>query len=228
MEVVSPLNFPHSNQNGKRRFACSPIRDASSTNVANVLDSSDDFEMDDSAGFGFQASKRRRKLSNDVGVDSRSQWAVSSFASATFSGRLSPNSSVASSKRIRDSHSDINGAFQRKLDELQQLIGQQASEIERNKTEKEVAQASAAELSAQNDKVEHENKILKRAVTIQQERQNQMSSELEAARRFRVEAEDRIRRLEQVNLTLQYQLQAANSSSGNDFMGFSPRPPDVY
>jgi len=139
-----------------------------------------------------------------------------------------PPLKVASSKRIRDSHSDINGAFQRKLDELQQLIGQQASEIERNKTEKEAAQASAAELSAQNDKVEHENKILKRAVTIQQERQNQMSSELEAARRFRVEAEDRIRRLEQVNLTLQYQLQAANSSSGNDFMGFSPRPPDVY
>mmetsp|Transcript_370 Transcript_370/g.763 ORF Transcript_370/g.763 Transcript_370/m.763 type:complete len:145 (-) Transcript_370:136-570(-) len=99
MEVVSPLNFPHSNQNGKRRFACSPIRDASSTNVANVLDSSDDFEMDDSAGFGFQASKRRRKLSNDVGVDSRSQWAVSSFASATFSGRLSPNSSGESRER---------------------------------------------------------------------------------------------------------------------------------
>ncbi len=134
---------------------------------------------------------------------------------------------VVSSKRIRDSQNEINGAFH-KLDELQQLVGRQASEIERIKNEKNAAEASAAELSAQNAKVEHENKILKRAVTIQQERQNQMSSELDAARRFRVEAEDRIRRLEQVNLTLQYQLQAANSSSGNDFMGFSPRPPDVY
>ncbi|KAL7468435.1 hypothetical protein ACHAXS_008659 [Conticribra weissflogii] len=134
---------------------------------------------------------------------------------------------VVSSKRIRDSQNEINGAFH-KLDELQQLVGRQASEIERIKNEKNAAEASAAELSAQNEKVEHENKILKRAVTIQQERQNQMSSELDAARRFRVEAEDRIRRLEQVNLTLQYQLQAANSSSGNDFMGFSPRPPDVY
>ncbi len=56
-------------------------------------ESSDDFEMDDSTGFGFQATKRRRKLSNDVGVDSRSQWAVSPFASASFSGRFSPNSS---------------------------------------------------------------------------------------------------------------------------------------
>jgi hypothetical protein len=63
-------------------------------------------------------------------------------------------------------------------------------------------------------------------VAIQQDRQHQVNAELEGARRFKEQAEDRIRRLEQMNLTLQYQLQAQNSSAGNDFMGF--RPPDVY
>ncbi|KAK1743786.1 hypothetical protein QTG54_005383 [Skeletonema marinoi] len=79
-------------------------------------------------------------------------------------------------------------------------------------------------LQTQNQKVEHENRILKRAVTIQQDRQHQVSAELEGIRTFKEQAEERIRRLEQMNLTLQYQLQAQNA--GNDFMGF--RPPDVY
>lgn len=83
-------------------------------------------------------------------------------------------------------------------------------------------------LRSQNQKVENENRILKRAVTIQQDRQHQLNEELEGARRFKEQAEERIRRLEQMNVTLQYQLQAQSSSAGNDFMGFSPRPPDVY
>ena len=64
-------------------------------------------------------------------------------------------------------------------------------------------------------------------MTIQQDRQHQINQELEGGRRFKEQAEDRIRRLEQMNLTLQYQLQA-QSRTGNDFLGFSPRPPDVF
>jgi hypothetical protein len=66
-------------------------------------------------------------------------------------------------------------------------------------------------------------------VAIQQERQNQLLGEVEEGRRFRVEAEERIRRLEQMNLSLQYQLQQSGiggSGGGNDFMRF--RHPDVY
>jgi hypothetical protein len=107
------------------------------------------------------------------------------------------------------------------------VVEQQAAEIERLKCEKESARASASQLSSQHVKAEHENKILKRAVAIQQDRQSQMTGELEGARQFKVAAEDRIRRLEQMNLTLQYQMQA-KSASGDDFMGFSRRPPDVY
>ena len=131
-----------------------------------------------------------------------------------------------SSKRIRTSQNDFDASSQRKLEELQQVIEQQATEIEQHKAEKEATRATSAGLSSQNEKVENENRILKRAVTIQQERQHQMNSELDAARRFKIEAEDRIRRLEQMNLSLQYQLQTMNSCSGNDFMRH--HPPDVY
>jgi hypothetical protein len=78
-----------------------------------------------------------------------------------------------------------------------------------------------------HDRAVNENKILKKAVTIQQERQNHAHQELEAAGRFKTEAEDRVRRLEQMVLTLQYHLQTQNpSNTVNDFM--NPRPPDVY
>lgn len=96
---------------------------------------------------------------------------------------------------------------------------QQAAQIDHLKTEN-------GSLQTQNQKVEGENRILKRAVTIQQDRQHQVHAELEGARTFKEQAEDRIRRLEQMILTLQYQLQAQGSSAGNDFMAF--RPPDVY
>ena len=109
------------------------------------------------------------------------------------------------------------------------MVQRQGTEIQRLKSENDSIQVSATQLSTQHAKVEHENKILKRAVTIQQERGNQMNSELENARQYKIDAEERIRRLEQMNLTLQYQLQANSGPSGNDFMGgFHQRPPDVY
>lgn len=128
------------------------------------------------------------------------------------------------------------------------MVEQQAMEIQRLKSEKESAASQQQQLSllAQQQlptsttssssevsnhhvaKVEHENKILKRAVTIQQERQTQLSAELEGTRQFKVDAEERIRRLEQMNLTLQYRLQAMTMSPVNDNMWSSPRPPDIY
>lgn len=133
---------------------------------------------------------------------------------------------VQSTKRSRTSQHDDASA--QKLQELQQMVEQQAAEIQRLKSEKDSVEVSANQLSSQHTKAEHENKILKRAVTIQQERGNQMTAELERANQFKAQAEDRIRRLEQMNVTLQYRLQAISSPQGNDFMGFGPRPPDVY
>lgn len=62
---------------------------------------------------------------------------------------------------------------------------------------------------------------------IQSERQSHLTNELEQVRRVNEEALERIRQLEQMNLTLRYQLEAAGRG-GNEFMGFGPRPPDVY
>mmetsp|Transcript_36650 Transcript_36650/g.62401 ORF Transcript_36650/g.62401 Transcript_36650/m.62401 type:complete len:225 (+) Transcript_36650:152-826(+) len=224
MEVVSPLTFARNQGGGKRRFG-SPML---GTSVAgnNASTATEDFDMDDS-GFGFQATKRRKRFSNEGGgfQTKENNWTMSPFHSAS---SRSPNSHVAglpSTKRSRTSQHDDASA--QKLQELQHMVQQQAAEIERLKSEKESAQASATQLSSQHAKVEGENKILKRAVAIQQERQNHMNAELEGARQFKAQAEDRIRRLEQMNLTLQYQLQA-NSATGNDFMAFNPRPPDVY
>eukprot|EP00571_Detonula_confervacea_P011291 CAMPEP_0172298874 /NCGR_PEP_ID=MMETSP1058-20130122/1325_1 /TAXON_ID=83371 /ORGANISM="Detonula confervacea, Strain CCMP 353" /LENGTH=220 /DNA_ID=CAMNT_0013008169 /DNA_START=53 /DNA_END=715 /DNA_ORIENTATION=- len=220
MEVVSPLTFARANQGGKRRFG-SPIHGASVA-VATNNTTADDFDMDDCSGYGFQATKRRKRFSNEADFQSKENWSHSPFVPAP---SRSPHTAfgLSSTKRSRTSQQD--DASTQKLQELQQMVEQQATEIQRLKSEKDSVIVSASQLVSQHAKVEHENKILKRAVAIQQDRQQQMTAEVEGARQFKVQAEDRVRRLEQMNLTLQYQLQA-NSAPGNDFMGM--RPPDVF
>ena len=112
--------------------------------------------------------------------------------------------------------------------DLQRVVQSQAEEIESLKSDKADIESSLNRLRGEHEKVVNENKILKKAVTIQQERQNQASGEINAARQYKVDAEDRIKKLEQLILSLRYHLQAQQSNPGNDFMGFPPRPPDVY
>lgn len=207
--------------------------------------SSEDQNMDCSSSFSFQATKRRKRF-NDTSVaavggennnnfttfQSKENWSLSPFATTTKGTASSSTAALPSSKRTRTSgqRGDASPSpSAQKVQELQQVVNQQSIEIQRLKSEKETIQSTAQQLSTQNAKAEHENKILKRAVTIQQERGNQMNVELENARQFKVNAEECIRRLEQHNRSLQYQLQA-NTVGGSDFMGgsFPPRPPDVY
>lgn len=109
---------------------------------------------------------------------------------------------------------------------LKHVVSMQTAEIESLKSDKVSLESTLNEVKCAHDKAVNENRILKRAVTIQQERQNHAAQEIQGARQFKAEAEDKLRKLEQMNLTLQYHLQAQNST-GNDFMNF-PRPPDVY
>ena len=104
----------------------------------------------------------------------------------------------------------------------------QAQEIETLKSDKANIESSLNRMKGEQEKILNENRILKRAVTIQQERQNQAMSEIGAARQFKFEAEDRIKKLEHLISSLRYHLQTQQSNPGNDFMGFPPRPPDVY
>jgi DNA repair exonuclease SbcCD ATPase subunit len=111
---------------------------------------------------------------------------------------------------------------------LQRVVSSQAAEIQTLKSEKSTLETSMNNLKTEHDRVLNENKILKRAVTIQQERQNQAVSEINAARQYKFDAEERVKKLEQIISSLRYHLQAQQTNPGFDFMGFSPRPPDVY
>jgi hypothetical protein len=90
MEVVSPITFAHANAGGsKRRFiACGD----DATSPAASLHHSADENMDDcSIGYGFHATKRRRKNNQDVIGSSalllqkENNWSISPFLSGTSS-----------------------------------------------------------------------------------------------------------------------------------------------
>ena len=87
MEVVSPLTF---NQGGKRRFG-SPIHGVTVATSSNTT-AAEDFDMDECSGFGFQATKRRKRSSNEGGsgcsdscsFQSKENWSISPFVQASF------------------------------------------------------------------------------------------------------------------------------------------------
>lgn len=108
------------------------------------------------------------------------------------------------------------------------MVESQAEEIENLKSAKSDVENSFHGLKAEHEKTVNENRILKRAVTIQQDRQNQALGEIESARQYKVDAGEQIKKLEHIILSLRYHLQAQHTNPGNDFMGFPPRPPDVY
>jgi len=111
---------------------------------------------------------------------------------------------------------------------MREIIDKQVEELETLKSDKSSLEAHNMELTHQNDKLMNENKILKKAVNIQQERQHHAAMELDAARKFKDDAENRIRRLEQIIVSLRFHLQAQQHCSENDFMNFNHRPPDVF
>ena len=62
MEVASPLTFGYVQSGTKRRFACSPILDATMGLESSPVD---DYKMDDCATYGHALKKRRRIGSNE-------------------------------------------------------------------------------------------------------------------------------------------------------------------
>jgi hypothetical protein len=111
--------------------------------------------------------------------------------------------------------------------DLSRVVDEQAALIESLKKEKAVVVASMASLKSDHERTCKENVVLRKAINIQQERLNQAEGHVKAGQEYRAEAEDRIKKLEQVILSLRYHLQTQQSYVGNDFMNH-PRPPDVY
>lgn len=95
----------------------------------------------------------------------------------------------------------------------------QAQEIQSLKSENGKLNGTIVQMKGEHDKVLHESRLLKRLVTHQHERQTQAQGELEAARKYKTEAEDRMSKMEQMILQLRYHLQAQSSGPSDSFMG---------
>uniref|UniRef100_A0A7S3LG57 Uncharacterized protein n=1 Tax=Amphora coffeiformis TaxID=265554 RepID=A0A7S3LG57_9STRA len=112
--------------------------------------------------------------------------------------------------------------------DLQNVVQEQAAVIESLKKEKKTVEESFASLKTDHERVTKENHVLRRAVQIQQDRQNQADAELKNAHKFKVDSEERIKKLEHMIMSLRYHLQAQQPPVGNDFLNNSHRPPDVF
>jgi len=111
--------------------------------------------------------------------------------------------------------------------DLKRVVDEQAATIASLTKDKSGLEASVASLKSENERTQKENQLLRKAVSIQQERQNAAEKEIKAAHDYRTNADERIRKLEQVVVALRYHLQTQQQSQlGNDFM--APPPPDVY
>ena len=99
---------------------------------------------------------------------------------------------------------------------------EQATLIESLQKDKSGLEDSLQTLQTDHQRVVKENGILRKAVMIQQERQNTAETEIKAVKDL---ADERIRSLEQIILSLRYHLQQ-QQHVGNDFM--RQTPPDVY
>jgi len=242
MEVASPLPFTHANAGSKRRFACSPLHDSVQMDAVSSME---DSNMDDSICYGPNYKRRRFGSSpaenevgganfvppSNLGNMNQAFTPISTPYDNSFlsSAHLSMQSSSIKRQRTHEPPVAQPGLNPNNPNSYQQIIEKQEADILRLSHEKKEIENSNKEIKATNEKIQHENKILKRAVTIQQERQSQAASELEASQKYKHEAEERIRRLEQIIITLRYHLQTSQPCAGNDFMGsMNPRPPDVF
>jgi hypothetical protein len=96
MEVASPLPFGHVQAGSKRRFACSPLHDASMGVESNTVG---DYTMDDCNPYGHALKKRRR-----FGANEGFEMNQSTATSSPFTSFTSPQSGVNHGKFIRESH----------------------------------------------------------------------------------------------------------------------------
>lgn len=204
MEVASPLTFAHVKAGAKRRFACSPL---DQTALVGIDGHVDDYAMDDCTSYG-QSFKRRRCDNADI-----IQSAQQPFGSLHSS---SPSFSLGNSKRQRnDDEQDTTSKH------LRSIIDRQSAEIVSLKEENQSIKESYNELCANQEKIQNENKVLKKVLAIKQERQDQFVAELENARRYKEQAE-------QLIAVLRQHLQTQQSYE-NTGMGFTNGgPPNVF
>jgi len=118
----------------------------------------------------------------------------------------------------RQRHEETQDTTSRRL---QHAIDRQTVEIQKLKSEKESVVHAYKELNATHEKVQNENKVLKKVVAIKQERQDQYIAELDNLKRHKEYSDNLIAAMRN-----HIQNQQLHSNSG---MGFdSGGPPNVY
>lgn len=225
MEVASPLRFTHGTAGAKRGLCSTGLIETSGYGSYHgaAMDLSDD---------SMQRSFKRRRFAADTTMeenltDKATPFPAFKTSSFHHSKSILSSSNGQSAKRCRTDA--ISPAVQQNnSNEVNLVLEAQASEIENLKTAKSNLEATLNQIKSEHERVVNENSILKRAVKIQQERQQHAARDLEEARHFKISAEDQIKRLEQMIISLRYHLQAQQPHPGNDFMGFPPQPPDVF
>lgn len=107
--------------------------------------------------------------------------------------------------------------------ELNKLKNEVATHLAAKKAEGE---AATGVLTRELEQMQHENKILKRAVTIQDGRYKEIESQLSSLQQIASQGAEYVKRLEQINYALGVRVQQMGQSN-NDFLG-GLRPPDVF
>ncbi|KAE9025881.1 hypothetical protein PR003_g9118 [Phytophthora rubi] len=108
--------------------------------------------------------------------------------------------------------------------EYEQFILKKEAEFQRLGQELQHTQERVAQQASDVARLQGENKLLKRAVGIQNQQKEEVQHENNALKQLATQAAEHMRRLEQANYTLRVHLQTS-TSAGN---GHQQQPPDVY
>ena len=130
---------------------------------------------------------------------------------------------------------------QRKEAEMAKLKEEAETVVREKEAEVAAVREEAGQQARQLEQALGENRILKRAVAIQDGKLRQGTAELEAAKRELAQGQEEMRRLMQMNYALQVRLQqtmqqggagympeACGGSGFDDFGQNDPPPPDVF
>jgi len=183
----------------------------------------------------YSSSKRRRhdKMDEDSTCASPEHTSISS--SSLPQHTVSVRTPLIAKRQRFDSKGAFHSSWapvsqtpqiHQEVNRLQAILTKQKSELDQTKSEKEGIQKEAQKMSVHLEKATHENRILKRAVAIQQERQTLAAAENENLKKLNMQAGEHIQRCEREILMLRAHVGVQNAPAG--FMGFGPRPPDVY
>lgn len=148
--------------------------------------------------------------------------AVTTTTTATCTESTTTNNSNNNTPTPEQQHQQQEA--QKKHEELERIIQEQASLIESLQGDKMNIEKSLQSIQSDHERILKDNSILRKAVTIQEERRLHLEQEVKVTKQ---QSDEKIKGLEQIILTLRYHLQASQSNVvTNDFM--HQRPPDVY